>query len=173
MKIINNQRFITNTQLEEIINLLGEEYRPLRIVVLESEIDNIKYRIKNCLHITEYEAKGMPDLQNGQRVKFMILNDTIKVFLNYKKDIKDKEENQVNLIYDLVVELKRRHCLIEKINQRYQEKLQVSDIVETYEELVNEPNVSLIYEFTSNFMNQNADWLSVAMNWKEQWTYEE
>ncbi|MFL0269362.1 hypothetical protein [Candidatus Clostridium radicumherbarum] len=173
MEIINNQRFITNSQLEEVINMLGEDYRPSGIVVFEGLIDILKYRIKRCLHITEYEVKGMPESYYGQTVKYMILTDTIKLFFNYKKNIKDKEEKQANFIYDLVAELRRRYCLGEKLKDRQQESIEVSDIVSTYTELLNEPYVSLIYKFTSNFMNQNADWLSVVMDWKEQWTFEE
>lgn len=71
-----------------------------------------------------------------------------------------------------MVELRRRYCLGEKIKERQQETIAVSDIVNVYGELVNEPHQSLIYEFASNFMNQNADWLSVIMNWKEKWTFE-
>lgn len=172
MEIVNNQRFITSSQIEEVINLLGQEYRPARIVVLENRFDALKYQMKRCLHITEYEVKGMPELQNAQSVKLMILADTLKIFLNYKKDADNKEEKQVYIVYDLVVELRRRYCLGEKIKERQQETIAVSDIVNVYGELVNEPHESLIYEFASNFMNQNADWLSVIMNWKEKWTFE-
>ncbi|KGK81146.1 hypothetical protein [Clostridium sp. HMP27] len=172
MEIVNNQRFITNSQIEEVINLLGQEYRPARIVVFENGFDAFKYQIKRCLHITEYEVKGMPELQNGQSVKLMILADTLKIFLNYKKDADNKEEKQADMIYDLVVELRRRYCLGEKMKERQEERIEVSDIVKVYRELVNEPHESLIYEFASNFMNQNADWLSVIMNWKEKWIFE-
>lgn len=172
MEIINNERFITNSQIEEIIGLLGPEYRPERIVVFESMFDILKYRMKRCLHITEYEVKGMPELQNGQSVKLAILADAIKISLNYKKDIENKEEKQANIIYDLVVELRRRYCIGEKIKERKQETITVPDIVSTYEQLLHEPYGSLIYEFASNFMNQNADWLSIIMNWNEKWTFE-
>lgn len=172
MEIINKQKFITNSQIEEIINLLGQEYRPTRIVVFESTLDIIKRRIKRCLHITEYEVKGMYELQNGQRVKLRILSDTIEIFLNYDKGDGNREEKQVNIIYDLVVELRRGYCLGEKIKDRQQETIEISDVVNAYEELLNEPHRELIYEFASNFMNQNADWLFVIMNWKEKWTFE-
>lgn len=172
MEVINNQRFITNSQLEEVINILGQEYRPSRIVVFEGILDIFKYRIKRCLHITEYEVKGMPELQDGQNVKLMILADTLKIFLNYKKDIKDKEKKQVDLIFDLVVELRRRYCLSEKIKEKHKDSIEVSDIVGIYRELISDPYGSEIYKFAGNFMNKNADWLSVVMNWKEQWTFE-
>lgn len=172
MEIINNQRFITNSQIEEVLGLLGQEYRPDRIVVFESIIDILKYRIKRCLHITEYEAKGMPELQYGQTVKLAILADTIRISLNYKKDAENKEEKQANIIYDLVVELRRRYCISEKIKERQQEAITISDIVNTYEELLHEPYGSLIYEFASNFMSENADRLSVIMSWNERWTFE-
>lgn len=173
MDIINNEKFITNSQLEEVIKLLGQEYRPNSIVVFESMLDILRYRMKNCLHVAEYEVKGMHELQFGQTVKLMILTDTLKIFLNNKKNIEDKEERQVNLIYDLVVELRRRYCLGEKIKERQQESIDVSDIVCIYKELLNEPYGDLIYKFASNFMNQNAACLSVVMNWNEQWTFEE
>ncbi|GLC31216.1 hypothetical protein bsdE14_26260 [Clostridium omnivorum] len=172
MEIINKQKFITNYQIEEIINLLGQEYRPRRIVVFESTLDIIKRRIKRCLHITEYEVKGMYELQNGQKVKLRILSDTLEIFLNYDKDTDNREEKQVNIIYDLVVELRRKYCLGENIKDRQQETIEISDVVNAYEELLNEPHGRLIYEFASNFMNQNADWLSVIMNWKEKWTFQ-
>lgn len=173
MKIINKQSFITNSQLQEIINLLGQEYRPSRIIVFERPIESIIYKIKNCFHITEYDLKGMPELQGGQTVQYMILTDTIKIFLDYKKDIMDKEEKQVNLIFDLVVELRRMYCLGEKMKEMGQKKVEVSDIINTYGMLMNEPDGSLIYKFASDFMNQNADGLSILMNWKEKWTFDE
>ncbi|WP_264850493.1 hypothetical protein [Clostridium omnivorum] len=100
------------------------------------------------------------------------MSDTLEIFLNYDKDTDNREEKQVNIIYDLVVELRRKYCLGENIKDRQQETIEISDVVNAYEELLNEPHGRLIYEFASNFMNQNADWLSVIMNWKEKWTFQ-
>lgn len=58
------------------------------------------------------------------------------------------------------------------MKEKPEESIQVSDIVNTYRGLLNEPYGGLIYKFASIFMNENAGRLSVVMNWNEKWTFE-
>lgn len=172
MKIINSGRFITNFQLEEVINLLGEEYKPELTVVFENPTEYVKYSIKNIFNIKSHEVARIAPFQSGQTVKFSILEDAIKIFL-YVNIKKDKEDKQVDLIFDLVVELRLRYLLHDETNKKAKGTLELSDIITTFEMLNNETYKGLIYAFVSKFMNENSERLSEIMNWKEKYTYEE
>lgn len=151
MEIINNENYITNKQLKNIIQLLGTEYKPNYIIIYETRSDVFKLGLKYPEIISE--------------LIFILLGkrEGICARYNYRIDIfifsenYDGNDKQTKQLYSI-------HTLLHELRHVYQ--LNNSKSIKT----TNETDADI---FATNFLNSHSKQLSKIMHWKDEWEVEE
>lgn len=150
MKILNSQKFITNSQIESIINLLGKDYRPARIVVYESKFDILKFS-------AQYLNFSMEEFTGQLEGTYDESSDTACIFIFAQTD--DGDDFHSKQLYSL-------HALVHELRHRYQ-------YVNNYLREDDERSEKDADRFATRFINNNSRKISKIMGWKDEWTVEE
>ncbi|MDO7788404.1 hypothetical protein [Desulforamulus aquiferis] len=150
MKILNNQNYITNKQLEDIIKLMGQDYKPRKIVIYETKLDILRFYSK-CFNFSLEELRG--ELEGCYDESL----DIVYIFIFAQTD--DGDDLHSKQLYSL-------HALAHELRHRYQ-------LVNNYLRNDDEKSEEDADRFATRFINHNSKKISKIMNWDEEWTVEE
>jgi len=150
MKILNNQNYITNQQIESIIKILGKNYKPRKIVIYETMLDVLKYYFL-CFNFSLEEFRG------GLEGSYDEASDVVYLFIYAQTD--DGDDRHSKQLYSL-------HAMVHELRHRYQyvKNFLVSDDAKSERDAD---------RFATSFINNNSRKISRIMNWQEEWTVEE
>lgn len=155
MYIKNNEGVITNKQIKSIIELLGSDFEPNKIIVYENKRD-IKPLVLN----------EMNHIQLGR-----VLDNSKSAFYEVAEKIM-KDCTETEGIIHLFIFLQKgwsRHSkqfysIHELILLLYQNKMH------RYRHNKNTEEESV--DFATSFMNEHSEEISEIMNWKDEWEIE-
>lgn len=150
MKIINNQNIITNKQIEQLVKLLGKDYRPKTIVVYETRLDIFKF-FHHSLGFSLEELRG--DLEGT----YDEADDTAAIYIFVQTD--DGDDRHSKQLYSL-------HALVHELRHRFQ-------YVNNFLTNNDEKSEQDADRFATRFINGNSRRISKIMNWPDEWTVEE
>ncbi|MEG6520586.1 hypothetical protein [Desulfotomaculum sp. 1211_IL3151] len=150
MKIINNQNIITNKQIEQLIKLLGKDYRPKTVVVYETRLDIFKF-FSRSLSFSLEELRG--DLEGT----YDEATDTAAIYIFVQTD--DGDDRHSKQLYSL-------HALVHELRHRFQ-------YVNSFLTNNDEKSEQDADQFATRFINGNSHRISKIMNWPDEWTVEE
>lgn len=150
MEIINNQNIITNRQISDIIQLLGQEYAPHTIVVYETRLDILKF-FPRCFNFALDEFSG--ELEGVYEES----TDTVYIFIFVQTD--DGDDVHSRQLYSL-------HALMHELRHRFQT---VTNYL-AHDENQAEQDAD---QFATSFINGKSSRISKIMNWADEWTVEE
>ncbi len=150
MQIINNQNIITDKQLENIVKILGRDYKPRKMVIYESKLDMLKF-YPACFNFTWEEFSGR--LEGS----FDDSSDTVYIFIYAQTD--DGDDIHSKQLYSL-------HALVHELRHRYQ---YVNDSMYNDDE-VSERDAD---RFATKFINKRSNQIRKIMHWDDEWTVEE
>lgn len=163
MIINNNEKMISNIQLEQIFKLLGEEYKPSKINVYEKKTTMI---LESPLNVVKLYAKV--------EAFYNPLNDTLELYF-YNAD-GSKEDKQLYTIYEMIKAVRGRYYYNDEVKDKHFNLLDsvvVNDTSNTLELIQTEEYEYLIKEFAKKFMDDNSEKISDIMGWKDEWEVEE
>ncbi|KAF1086238.1 hypothetical protein SPSYN_00982 [Sporotomaculum syntrophicum] len=150
MKIINNQNFITNRQILDIIQLLGKEYAPHTIVLYETRLDMFKF-FPRCFNFALDEFSGQLEGVYEEST------DTVYIFIFVQTD--DGDDVHSRQLYSL-------HALMHELRHRFQAVTNYLTCDDTRAEQDAD-------QFATSFINERSRQISKIMNWPDEWTVEE
>lgn len=148
MNFINQENIFTTKQLWKYIKLLGNDYRPKEIVVIETRFDIIKYIFKSLL----FSRIILEILLGKIEGLYLPILDRVYIFVFSQND--DGEDKQSKQLYSL-------HALTHELRHRWQKHNKLP------------PNEEDADEFATNFINKNSPQISRIMKWKDEWEVEE
>jgi hypothetical protein len=153
MKIINNQNYITNKQLTEILKLLGANYIPKKLIICENRKDvfNLYKSIRPLDYLTTIldftiwrgKVEGINDSEQDLVIIYIFSQDY------------DEYDRQDKQLYSI-------HALFHETRHRWQEYTGFCGDDETDAD-----------DFATTFINKNSKTISKIMNWKDEWEVEE
>lgn len=153
MKFINNQNYITNKQLTEILKLLGTSYIPEKIIICENRKD--VFDLYKSINPFNYIAM-MLDFTIW-RGKVEGINDSeqdIVIIYIFSQDY-EEYDRQDKQLYSI-------HALFHETRHRWQQNTGYSGEAE-----IDADN------FATTFINNNSKKISKIMNWEDEWEVEE
>lgn len=150
MEIINGQNIITNQQIQSIINMLGKDYKPSKIIVYETKSDVLKY-YPVCFNLSLAELRG--------RIEGSYDESTDTVYICVFAQTDDGDDLHSKQLYSL-------HALAHELRHRYQAARNFL----TGDDERSEKDAD---KFATNFINSNSARISRIMNWQDEWTVEE
>jgi hypothetical protein len=150
---INPGTYYSNTQLDKIISLLGDDYRPKKIVILEGKLDYLKYilhmrsiyKISLLLFFSAWFSKI-----EGVYIRCL---DEVHIYV-YAQDYREYDEFD-KALYSV-------HSLVHELRHRWQ-----------YVNKFTEDEETDCDKFATSFVNKKSNIISKIMNWKDEWEVEE
>jgi hypothetical protein len=153
MKIINNQNYITDKQLIEILKLLGDKYIPKKIIVCENRKDVFDlYKSINPFNYILTILDLTILLGKVEGINFSDQDIVIIYIFSQDYEEYDKQDKQLYSI----------HALFHETRHRWQQYTGYSGDAE-----IDADN------FATTFINKNSKKISKIMNWEDEWEVEE
>jgi len=151
MKIKNNERYITNKQLNKILKFLGNEYSPKQIIICENRLDILKLGFVHCL-LMSVSLRIFPILLGKIEGSYNHIFNRVCVFI-FAQDYDDYNYHSKQF-YSL-------HALLHELRHYYQyvNRLGISETDADY--------------FATKFLNTNSLMVKEIMGWKSEWEVEE
>lgn len=145
MIMVNKQNVFTNKQLNKFFNLLGDDYKPNKLIVCEKRIDIIRYLVIPTSYIQAFRGKieGF----------YSYLSKTVVLFTFAQND--DGNNKQSIQLYSL-------HALCHEVRHHYQARIKFKGDKELDAD-----------RFATNFINNNSRKIKEIMNWRYEWEVEE
>lgn len=179
MIIVNREKIITNKQINKIINFLGKEYRPNKIIVFESKLQYLRYNIFYFYKLRELNRISISVLRekiSGDYIKF---GEVIKIYTFSDRVKNNKILTQLNIIHTLIHELRHKYQYnrineIPKIKFNKEFLGEISELNNEVSRIENEfPDEEDDAEkFAFRIIKYNSQKIKEIMNWKEEWFLE-
>lgn len=166
IEIYNNEKVITNAQVNQIISLLGESYFPRRIAIFKKRFEYIGFHIKKFNHLFEIITSMYPFTDETEFYNPFYDRAEIYVYNNHEPD---KINLQYETVYSLVHCLRMRHYYYDYLKEEDigLDVFQLNDICHSIDLLLTEQYDTLLERFDKEFMTQNAEKLAEIMDWDE------
>lgn len=152
MIIINNGNIFKDEQIKKIINFLGSDYRPRKIVIYEKRFDMLRHFLK-CFNFSIEEFSGKLEGSYNQ--------ETDTAFICVFAQTDDGDDLHSKQLYSL-------HALVHELRHRYQ--MVKGIFMDDEDEDMSERDADI---FATNFINNNSGKISRIMGWKDEWQIEE
>ena len=151
MRIKNNERYITNKQLNKILKFLGEEYKPKEIIICENRFDLLKLGFLHCL-LMLLSLRILPILIGKVEGIYIPYFDKVCVFI-FAQDYDDYNFHSKQF-YSL-------HALLHELRHYYQyiKKTGISELDAD--------------NFATKFLNNNSQKIKEIMGWRDEWEVKE
>ena len=151
MKIKNNERYITNKQLNKIIKFLGNEYIPKQIIICENRLDILKLGFINCL-LLFVSLRIIPIILGKIEGSYNHIFNRVCIFI-FAQDYDDYNYHSKQF-YSL-------HALLYELRHHYQyvKRSGISELDADY--------------FATKFLNTKSKKIKEIMGWRNEWKVEE
>jgi len=151
MKIKNNERYITNKQLNKIIKFLGNEYIPKQIIICENRLDILKLGFINCL-LLFVSLRIIPIILGKIEGSYNHIFNRVCIFI-FAQDYDDYNYHSKQF-YSL-------HALLHELRHHYQyvKRSGISELDADY--------------FATKFLNTKSKKIKEIMGWRNEWKVEE
>lgn len=151
MKIVNKGRLLLSSQLDRLINQLGDKYRPSVLVVCENRWDLFQYFITDSQLITSLADIS---LWTGKTEGFYLNKGDIVVIFPYAQTDGGDDRHSIQL-YTL-------HALYHELFHRMQEHYG--------EPMTEEEEEAAADIFATSYINRESSLIAGIMEWEDEWS---
>lgn len=150
-KFINDEKIITNKQIDNFIKLFDRDYRPKTIIIYNKRKDVFTHIFNVNIFVSLTHILSFNFWKGNTEGVFNRYLDTIVLFIYTEEyDNNDLEAIQLFSLHTLTHELRHRKQII-----NMQNKEKDAD------------------DFANNIINNKSDKISRIMNWSDEWEIEE
>lgn len=151
MKIINNNHYFTNRQINKLLNMLDNNYKPKQIIIYDNRLDLFRNSIKLCA-LNTLLFNIFPILFGKIEGQYSRALDTVCIYIFSQND--DGENKQSKQLYSI-------HALMHELRHVYQCKCCLK---------ISEEDAD---KFATYFVNSKSNEIKQIMKWKREWSVEE